>query len=142
MGKRLTQAFKLLEKDYRKKVKKDRWEKDIPTFKTFDIPYTQRKNLDNMRLLVTDVLNVEAPLRNSRVIEVSKRGSDYIISSIVCPLCSKILVINRHWNCYFCESEEHGRKIFEIAKVEIPTTSSEQNTSGAPQTETSDKGSD
>jgi len=136
MGKRLTQSFKLLEKDYRKKVKKDRWDKDIPTFKTFDIPYTYRNHVEDIKIKVTDVMNVEAPIRKSKVITVRKRGSDYIIESIVCPLCDKILVINKHWNCYFCERGEHGRKIFEITKVELPPENTEQNSSGAPQTET------
>ena len=125
MGKRLTQSFKLLEKDYRTKVKRDRWEKDKPTFKTFNISYLFKDNFDSIRLIVTDVLNLDAPTRQTKIMGVSKKGSDYIISSIVCPICNKILVINKYWNCYFCESEEHGRKIFEITKVKIPSENTE-----------------
>jgi len=138
MGKRLTQAFKLLEKDYRLKVKKERWDKGIPTFKTFDIPFELRKSLEDITLYVTDVLNVESPTRESRVIKVDKKGSTYMITSIVCPVCNQILVINKHWHCYFCEDISHGRKIFEITKVEYPVEDTGEDTSEASQEESTD----
>ena len=120
MAKRLTEAFKLLEKGYRRKMRKERWEKSIPSFENFKVDVSFKDSLDELKIIVTDILNVSEPKRKAKISTVSNYGSSYLINSIECPICGRILIINRHWNCFFCECTEHQKKIYEIVKVEMP----------------------
>jgi len=119
MAKRLTESFKLQMKGYRRKVKKEFWDKAVPTFKNFEIDFDYRNHIDDLQLHITDIVDVKAPIRKTKINTLSQYGATYLINSIICPVCGNIITINRHWNCYFCENDEHGRKIFEITKVGV-----------------------
>jgi hypothetical protein len=75
-------------------------------------------------VIVTDVLEATEQEYVAKIHQITEHGATYLIESITCPLCDNPLIINRHWNCYFCECDEHGKKVFDIIKVERSRSSS------------------
>ena len=120
MAKRLTESFKLQEKGVRRKLKKEIWEKAIPSFKNLKIDIEYKEGYEQLQLTITDILNIEERAMYSKIKNICCYGSNYLITNIQCPLCGKNIEINRHWNCFICECTEHEKKIFEIKKVSYP----------------------
>lgn len=120
MTKRLTESVKLIQKAYRRKMKKQRWEKTVPSFKNLGMTVKCADFTDEINLVVTNLLEIEEKAVYAKINGVSEFGSNYLISSIKCPFCHKPLIINRHWNCFICSGGEHERKVFEILRVKMP----------------------
>ena len=127
MTKRLSESVKLIEKGYRKKLKKERWERTVPSFKNFEIDSFYAKHYSELSLIVTDILNIESKSAYSKIRNIAPLGSNYLITSIECPICGHSISINRHWNCYFCECNEHPKQIYEIISVVEPPTEMPQS---------------
>lgn len=117
MGRRLTESFKLQMKGVRKKAKKDRQEKQVPTFKNLGLEYKQIED-KNIEIMVSDILsNTEKDLK-SLVLRVVPMGSTYIVDCIRCPICNKPVDLDRRWEGFVCQKcETHEKKIYEILNV-------------------------
>jgi len=102
------------------KVKKERWLQTVPSFRNLKIDFCYGKECKRLRIIVTDLLDIEEKNKFSTIHNVSNQGGTYVITSIICPVCKKPVSLNIHWNSYICECKEHERKIFEICKVEVP----------------------
>lgn len=76
--------------------------------------------IDEFRITVMDLLGEEELKIFTKIHNVTPHGSNFLISSIVCPYCKRTVVINKHWNCFICTDKEHGKKVFEILAVEVP----------------------
>jgi len=121
MAKRLSESVKLIEKGFRRKVKKERWEQTTPSFRNLNIETHYKNDYDNIRVSITDLLDIEdTRIIVTKISNISPYGSNYVISNIECPTCRKQIKLNRHWNCYICECPEHDKKIFEIKDVVYP----------------------
>jgi len=120
MGSRLTESSKLIEKGFRRKVKKEKWEQTIPSFRNLKIDISFKYNFESIRLIITDILHIENRPKFSKIINISPKGGTFIITQIKCPFCNKIINLNKYWNSYICESEDHEKKIYEITSVEYP----------------------
>jgi len=120
MGRRLTEAFKLLEKEYYKKARKEKWDKALPTFKNLNIDPQYKDTYNKLIISVTNLLDTKEKSCTTKINNIAPRGTNYIITNIKCPLCNKNIKINRHWNCYICQCPEHGKKVFEINKIIYP----------------------
>jgi len=119
MTKRLTESVKLIEKAYRRKMKKQKWEKTIPSFRNFEVDYDEGQYFEQLRIVVTNILNVEEHAKYSKIHSLRGTGSTFIIESIICPTCRNPVFLNYHWNCFICNCEEHEKKIYEICKVVV-----------------------
>jgi len=120
MAKRLTEAFKLQEKGVRRKLKKAKWDKSLPSFKNLEIDIYYKEHYEDLELSITNILNLEEKSIKTNISCICEMGSNYLITNIKCPHCGKNIQINRYWNCYICDCPEHEKKIFEISKVSIP----------------------
>jgi len=118
MGKRLSESVKLIEKGYRRKMKKERWEQTSPSFKNFKIDNHFKTHINDIRITVTDILQIKERERFSKISEVSPHGSNYLITSIICPICRNPILLNKHWNSFICDNPIHERKIYEITRVD------------------------
>jgi len=125
MGKRLSESVKLIMKGYRRKMKKQRWEKTLPLFRNYDIDPKYKTKAQSLRPIITDILDIEDGLHQTQVTTITQRGPKNIISHIVCPYCNRILKLNDKWNCYICECNEQ-KKIFEIVEVGITIESAKK----------------
>ena len=114
MGKRgkTKEVLRTLQKSYRKKVKRDSDEKQVPTLRNFDIPRNVPK--ENLSIYVRDLLGTDKVMA-SKVMSMRDKKATKLITSIQCPCCGKEISFDRRWNCYICQSEE--KKIFEIVKA-------------------------
>jgi len=119
MGKRLNESVKLIEKAYRRKMKKERWDQTFPSFKSFKIDNHFNSHTEDLRITVTDILKIDERERFSKISNLTPHGSNYIISSIVCPICRHPALLNKHWNSFICNNPDHERKIYEITRVDI-----------------------
>ena len=120
MGRRLTESFKLLEKDYRLKERKAKYEKTIPSFKNLSIDVHFKDELIKVRIKVTNLLNVGENPFYTTISSIKPSRSNYLITSIICPICGKKVQINKYWNCYICNCSDHNKKVFEIKKALLP----------------------
>jgi hypothetical protein len=117
MGKRLTESFKLQVKAMRRKQKKAKVEKQRPTFKNLDISY-DRANETDIKVVVSDVMNVQEKERITSAVSVDPTGSTFIIKGILCPFCNRKLDLNHSWGAYICpKNDAHEKKVFEICRV-------------------------
>ena len=119
MGKRLSESTKLIERAYRKKMKKQKWQKTIPSFKNLNIDASEAFYFKQIQIVITNLLDVDEKARFSRIHEIKPAGATYIITSVVCPFCKKPAYINFYWNSFMCFDEEHDKKIYEITRVVV-----------------------
>ena len=120
MGKRLSESIKLIEKDYYLKVRKEKWEKTLPTFRNLDIDISYKNKYDDLKISITNILDIEDKrFITTKIKNISSHRSNYIISNIQCPFCGKNIKVNKLWNCYICECD-NDKKIFEITGVLYP----------------------
>jgi len=116
MGKRLTESFKLQMIATRKKAKKAKVEKQRPTYKNLDIPYSKSSG-EGVQVVVTDIMNIAEKERLTKAILVDATGTTFIIKSIECPFCHKEIPLSLKWQAYICpKCEQHEKKIFEISR--------------------------
>ena len=113
------ESVKLIEKAYRKKMKKQRWQKTLPSFKNFDIDIDEAQYFEQIRIIVTNLLDSDEKPRFSRIHSLQETGATFVFSSIICPICRKPINLNYHWNSFICNCKEHDKKIYEISKVVI-----------------------
>ena len=117
MSKRLTESFRLQMQATRKKARKERQEKQLPTFKNLEIPYS-KVNDKNITILVSNIMDMKEKNCKSLVLSVKAKGQTYIINSIRCPICQKPIPYNEKWNSFVCDKNEvHDKKIYEILQV-------------------------
>lgn len=119
MTKALTESVKMIEKGYRRKLKKARWEATTPSFRNLDLDHEYKQGFDTIKIIVTDVLNIKQGSFYSKINSIGEKGSIVLVTSVVCPFCGKPAQLNEHWNCFFCKCNEHEKKIFEITRVVI-----------------------
>ena len=121
MGSRLTESVKLIEKGYRRKMKKERWEKTTPSFRNFEIDISYKRKYREIDLTITDILDIEDKrIIKSKIASIEQYGSNYLITAIDCPACGNQIKLNKHWNCFICECKEHPKKSFEISSISYP----------------------
>ena len=108
MTTRLTESIKNIERDYKKKIKRDAYLKLVPTFRNLDISVGQKKK--DVILFVTDILNVDEKIKVSEINSLQKKGSSKLITSIICPCCKKSIELNKHWNGYICYKGPKSKK--------------------------------
>ena len=123
MSKRLSESVKLIEKAYRRKMKKKRQEGNVPTFENLgvDFFYSQYPELvSKLKLIVVNLLDDQDPERykryESKIISTSKKGSAVLVASIKCPICGEEVKLAKHWNSFIC-TNSHKKMIFEIFDV-------------------------
>lgn len=117
MSKKLMESFKLQMKATRRKIKKDKQDKQLPTFKNLDIPYSQ-VNDKNIGILVSNIMDVKEKDYTTLVLGTQPKGQTHIISSIRCPVCQKPVPYDERWNSFICEKcDVHDKKIYEIVKI-------------------------
>lgn len=119
MGKRLTESFRLQQKANRRKEKADREALEVPTFKNLDISYDFADNCKNIMVEVVDLLSkTEKDVPMITNIQTNcAQGQTYLITSIICPICKKEILLNKHWNCFICNAREHEKAIFNIINL-------------------------
>lgn len=117
MSRTLTEIFKIQIKSVRRKAKKDRQDKQLPTFKNLEIPYS-KVNDKNIIIIVSNIMDIKEEDCKTLVLNVQPRGQTYIISSIRCPVCQKPIPYDERWNSFVCDKNDvHDKKIYEILKV-------------------------
>ena len=109
----------MIEKGYRRKLKKERWEATTPSFRNLDLDHFRKKDYQEIKIAVTDVLNINEGAFYSKINSIGERGSMILVTSVICPFCGKPAQLNEHWNCFFCECGIHEKKILEITRVVI-----------------------
>lgn len=127
MKRSIREVFRIQQKAYNKKVRKDLEEILRPTFKSLKIDYLYHNEFELLDLVVTDILQIKERNSKSKIKEIKRTGSTYLISAIECPECGKTIAINELWNCYFCWCGENGKRIYEIIKAEYPKRKIVQN---------------
>ena len=101
----------------RKKTKKEKLEKQKPTFKNLELDY-DRVNDTNIELIITDIFDTNERDYRSLMLANHKTGSTFIITCIRCPLCNKPIELNKLWNSFICYgNKEHNKKCFEIKRA-------------------------
>jgi hypothetical protein len=119
MGK-LMEQFKLQVKANSRRYKKEQQLKQVPIFDNFNLDYSLENNFELLLLIVTNILNIHEPPIKSEIHSVQRVRDKPMITQIICPICGKPTEINKHWNCYICNSEYHIKKIYEIKQIIVP----------------------
>jgi len=120
LGSRLTEGAKLIEKSYRKKMRKQIWKKTVPSFRNFKIDVDEVIYFQQMKLVITNLLDIDEPPNYSKINTLNNTGATILITSIICPVCKKPIFLNEYWNSFICEQcEEHEKKIYEITRVVV-----------------------
>ena len=113
----LTEQFEMQTKNARKKVLKDFWQKQYPSLKNLGIDYDDIHYATGIKLVVTDLINIQEPTLETRALTTKPSGSTFLIDSIECPVCKLSAPLNSSWPVFICNSSQHPKKIFEIKKV-------------------------
>jgi len=100
-------------------MKKQRWQKTVPSFRNFEIDIEEAKYFEQIKIVVTNLLDAEEKPRFSKIHSLQEAGATFILSSIICPVCRKPISLNNHWNGFICNCKEHEKKVYEICKVVI-----------------------
>jgi len=100
-------------------MRKQRWQKTVPSFRNFEIDVEEAKYFSQIRIVVTNLLDAEESARFSRIHSLKEAGATFILESILCPICHKPINLNYHWNCFICNCNEHEKKVYEISKVVV-----------------------
>ena len=99
--------------------KKRRYNTTLPQMRNLlDYPVSQ---LREMKIdILKDITVVSTNLfdnngeRESLIHSLSGMEGKEIVNSIYCPVCHKVIEINKFWYCYPCFNPEHGRMMFDI----------------------------
>ena len=118
MGRKLTESFKLQEKANRLREKADAEAKQIPNFKNLGIPYYMSENCKDISIIVIDILGNDKSAE-TKINTVKQSGTNFVIETIICPLCNKPIHLNKYWNCFMCnpKDNQHKKVMFDIKKV-------------------------
>ena len=100
-------------------MKKQRWQKTVPSFRNFKIDVEEVRYFNQLRIVVTNLLDAEENPRYSKIHSLREAGATFILESIICPVCRNPVHLNQHWNSYICECTEHEKKIYEISRVVV-----------------------
>ena len=100
-------------------MRKQRWQKTIPSFRNFKIDVEEARYFEQIRIVVTNLLDAEEKPRFSKLHGIQESGATYIMSSIICPVCRRPVYLNHHWNGFICNCNEHEKKVYEICRVVI-----------------------
>jgi len=100
-------------------MKKQKWEKTVPSFRNFEVEFEEAQYFEQLRIIVTNLLDTEETPRYSKIHSLRCTGSTFIMESILCPICQQPIFLNYHWNCFICNCGEHEKKVYEICRVVI-----------------------
>ena len=118
MGSRLMESFKMHMKSYKKQKTKEQQQKGVPTFRNFSIPPQYSTHYEELTAYVVDLLSKE-PYKVTKILNIRRYRSTYLITSIKCPLCGSVLDIDYHWFAFICENHAK-KKIYDIILIETP----------------------
>jgi hypothetical protein len=113
----LTEQFEMQTKNARKKVLKDFWFRQYPNLRNLGIGYDSINYVSGIKLIVTDLINIQEPPLETHALTTKPSGSTFLIDSIECPVCKLSAPLNSSWPVFICNSSQHPKKIFEIKKV-------------------------
>ena len=64
-------------------MRKQRWQKTTPSFRNFEIDVEEAQYFEQIRIVVTNLLDIEEKPRYSRLHSIQEAGATFIMSSII-----------------------------------------------------------
>ena len=113
----LTEQFEIQTKNARKKVQKDFWFNQYPSFENLKIDYEHADYISTLDLTITDILNTQEGNLKTHALSTKPSGSTFLIDTIECPICKSSVALNEHWPVYICDCTDHPKKIYEIKEA-------------------------
>jgi hypothetical protein len=116
--------------------KKTAYERTLPyllnliDFSSHDLRKMNISFNNDVDVYVINLLNGSKNKYLTRILDLKPKANHEVIDSIKCPVCGKVLYLDKYWNCFICETKTkfgkvisaspHDRMIFDIMEINIP----------------------